>query len=245
MFTPMSVYKDFSDFEYIGGELGLSNPTGEIIAEAHRAFGDDATVACLLSIGCGHTGIKSSPYDSGAATWIDFLNRVSMDSEKTAPEMAHRMKHLTLYHRLSVDNGLPTDRLDVWRDPVVIAAHTTTYLGNLEVVERLNRCVDTIIHGDGFTTLEQLSESILGTHLSFTNCTRSFGRCQGFLTSYATTHTSLRGTKGSNEIRGERTLRSTGRYQTRVQDHYGDGDRRVREDATDSQIYSTAWGSVN
>jgi hypothetical protein len=157
MFTPTSVYKDFSDFEYIGGDLGLSNPTGEIIVEAHRAFGDDATVACLLSIGCGHTGIKPSPSDLGAATWIDFLNRVGMDSEKTAHEMARRMKNITLYHRLSVDYGLSADRLNAGRDPVVIATHTTTYLGNLEVVEQLNRCVDTITHGDGFTTLEQLS----------------------------------------------------------------------------------------
>jgi hypothetical protein len=157
MFTPTSVYKDFSDFEYIGGDLGLSNPTGEIIAEAHRAFGDDATVACLLGIGCCHSGVKISPAGSGVATWIDFLSRVTMDSERIAREMAARMKHLTLYHRLCVDYGLGADQLDAWKDPVVISTHTTTYLGDLEVVERVNRCADTINHGNGFTTLEQLS----------------------------------------------------------------------------------------
>jgi hypothetical protein len=170
MFTPTSVYKDFSNFEYIGGDLGLSNPTGEIIAEAHRAFGDEATVACLLSVGCGHSGIKSSPSDSGAATWIDFLNRVSIDSEKTAREMARRMKYLTLYHRLSVDYGLATDQLNAWRDPVVIAAHTATYLGNLEVAERVNCCVGSVIHGDGFSTLEQLSELVINTDWLLANC---------------------------------------------------------------------------
>jgi hypothetical protein len=97
-FTSTSIEKDFATFEYIGGDFGLSNPTREIIGEAHRAFGDDATVACLLSIGCGHSGINPTPSDSGMATWIDFLKNVTMDSEKTAREMAIKMKHLTLYH---------------------------------------------------------------------------------------------------------------------------------------------------
>jgi hypothetical protein len=156
-FTSTSIEKDFATFEYIGGDFGLSNPTREIIGEAHRTFGDNATIACLLSIGCGHGGIRSSPSDSGVATWIDFLNGVTMDSEKTAREMAIKMKYLTLYHRLSVDYGLAVDQPNVWGDPVVIATHTTTYLSDLEVAERVKSCVDTINHGDGFTTLEQLS----------------------------------------------------------------------------------------
>jgi hypothetical protein len=158
MFTPASVYKDFDDFKYIGGDVGLSNPTREIIAEAHRAFGDDATVTCLLSIGCGHSGIKNSPSDQGVATWIDFLNRVTTDSEKTAREMATRMKNLTLYHRLSVDYGSDSQQSKVWEEPEGIVTHATIYLGDLEAVERVNRCAETIIHGDGFTTLGQLSK---------------------------------------------------------------------------------------
>jgi hypothetical protein len=157
LFTSTSIEKDFATFEYVGGDLGLSNPTREIIGEAHRAFGDDATVACLLSIGCGHGGVRYSPSDSGVANWMDFLNSVTMDSEKTAREMAIKMKNLTLYHRLCVDYGLGADQSNTWGDPVVISTHTTTYLGDLEVIERVNSCADTITHGDGFTTLEQLS----------------------------------------------------------------------------------------
>jgi hypothetical protein len=156
LFTSMSIEKDFATFEYTGGDLGLSNPTQEIIAEAHRAFREDATVACLLSIGCGHGGVKLSPADSGVATWVDFLNRVTMDSEKTARETLARMKHLTLYHRLCVEYEL-VDQLNEWGDPVIISTHTTAYLGDVEVFESVNRCADTINHGDGFTTLEQLS----------------------------------------------------------------------------------------
>jgi predicted acylesterase/phospholipase RssA len=157
LFTSTSIEKDFATFEYTGGDLGLSNPTGEIITEAHRAFGSDVTVACLLSIACGHSGVNPSPSESGVTAWTEFLNHVTMDSEKTAHEMAARMENLTLYHRLSVEHGLTVDRLNAWGDLVVIATHTTTYLGDLEVIERVNSCADTINHADGFTTLEQLS----------------------------------------------------------------------------------------
>ena len=161
LFTSTSIEKEFATFEYTGGDLGLSNPTGQIIAEAHRTFSSDATVACLLSIGCGHSGIEPSPTGSDVATWIDFLNRVTMDSEKTAREMAARMTHLTLYHRLCVDYGLATDQPNSWMDPIVISSHTTAYLGDLEVVERVNFCADIINYGDGFTTLEQLSTCLI------------------------------------------------------------------------------------
>jgi hypothetical protein len=161
LFTSTRVKKDLVTFEYIGGDLGLSNPTSEIIAEAHSAFGDDATVSCLLSIGCGHGGVRSIPSDPGVAAWVNFLNGMMMDSEKTAREMASRMKHLTLYHRLCVAHGFAADQLNMWRDPAAISTHTTTYLSDLEVVERLNRCAETINCGDGFTTLEQLSRYLI------------------------------------------------------------------------------------
>src|SRR5450432_3200047 len=67
MFTPISIGKDFATFEYVSGDLGLSNPIREVIAGAYHAFGDETTVACLLSVGCGHSGVKSLPGTSGSA----------------------------------------------------------------------------------------------------------------------------------------------------------------------------------
>ena len=69
MFTSTSISKDFATFEYVGGGLGLSNPTREIIAEGHHAFDDEAAVACLLSIGCGHAGLNSL---AGSGFWSDW-----------------------------------------------------------------------------------------------------------------------------------------------------------------------------
>jgi hypothetical protein len=154
---PTRIEKDFATFEYVSGEVGLSNPTHEVIAEAHRAFGGNATVTCLLSIGSGHKGVNAAPLDSNAEAWVEFLNRVTKDSEKIAQEVAAQMKYLTLYHRLSVDYGLEALKSDMWMDLTTISTATALYLNDIEVSERVERCVETINQGHGFATLEQLS----------------------------------------------------------------------------------------
>ena len=161
IFTPMTIEKDYATFEYVGGDSGLSNPTREIITEAHRTFGDEKTVSCLLSIGCGHPGVNPVPIDSGGNARIEFLERVVLDSEKTAQDIGAYMSKLPLYHRLSVVYGLERDQAREWKDPESIAAHTTTYLNDPDITELLDRCVNAMKHGDGFSTLEQLSESLV------------------------------------------------------------------------------------
>jgi len=157
-FTPTTVSKDFATFEYVSGDIGLSNPTREVIAEAHHAFGDERTVSCLLSIGCGHPGVNAVPTASSGSAWIDFVERVAMGNEKTAQNIATQTMQLTIYHRLSVNYGLETGQIREWKEPNLIAARTTTYLNDLDIVGQVDRCVDTMKYGGGSTTLEQLSE---------------------------------------------------------------------------------------
>jgi hypothetical protein len=163
LFTPISIGKDFSTFEYISGDLGLSNPIREIIAGAHHTFGDEATVACLLSIGSGHSGVKSVPPTSDATARIDFLERVAMDSEKAAQEMAMQLSKLAIYHRFSVNYGLETLQSRAWWEPEAIAAHTAVYLNDLEVEKVIDCCVNAIKTGHGSATLEQLRECMNAT----------------------------------------------------------------------------------
>jgi hypothetical protein len=158
MFTPISIGKEFSTFEYISGDLGLSNPIREIIAGTLHIFGDEATVACLLSIGCGHSGVKSLPTTSNLTDRVEFLERVAMDSERVAQDIGAQMSKLRLYYRLSVDFGLETLQPRAWRDPKTSIAQTSVYLQDLEVTELVDRCADAINTGHGSATLEQLSE---------------------------------------------------------------------------------------
>lgn len=133
-FDPVAVSKDFSSFEYISGELGLSNPVREVIAGAHRAFGNESTIACLLSIGCGNSGVNRALSASESESRTHFLERVAFDSEKAAAEIDAQVGQLALYHRLSVTHGLEVSRYQLWNDPSDIAAHTKAYLEDLEVI---------------------------------------------------------------------------------------------------------------
>jgi hypothetical protein len=160
MFTPIGIGKDFATFEYISGDLGLSNPIREVITGAYHAFGAEATVACLLSIGCGPSGVKSLPTTSDSTDRIEFLEQLALDSERVAQEMASQMSQLTLYHRLSVNYGLETSQGRAWRDPQTSAPQTVAYLGDLEVVALVDLCIDAIKTGHGSATLERLSESV-------------------------------------------------------------------------------------
>jgi cell division inhibitor SulA len=166
LFTPISIGKDFSVFEYISGDLGFSNPVREVIAGAHDAFGDEATVACLVSIGCGHSGVTSVPSSSGAAARVNFLERVAMDGEKVAQEIATQMRQLILYHRFSVNYGLEAVQSRAWLEPDTIAAHTVVYLKDLELAKSVDSCVDAINTGHGSATLEQLSAWVKDLHLT-------------------------------------------------------------------------------
>jgi hypothetical protein len=163
IFTPTIISKDFATFEYVSGDLGLSNPTREIIAEAYHTFGDETTVSCMLSIGCGHPGVNAVPSDPGGRSWVEFLEGVARDSEKTAQDIGAHMSKLSLYHRLSVEGGLEKKQAWEWKDPEIITTHTVNYMNDLDVVGAIDRCVDMIKHGDGFSTLEQLSEFSIGS----------------------------------------------------------------------------------
>ena len=157
-FAPVAIQKDPFTFEYVSGEHGLSNPIREAIREAHYAYGNEATVACLLSIGCGHSGNITLPGGSSATDRTDFLERLATDGERTAREVAVQMGRLALYHRFAVSHGLSRGRERV--NPDAVTTHTAIYLEDLEVVEAISKCAHAIVHGEGFTTLEQLSKSI-------------------------------------------------------------------------------------
>lgn len=159
LFTPAKVIKDFSTIEYIAADLGLSNPTREIIEGAYNAFGGEMTVICLLSIGYGHRGVNVAPDNSYTSSRAIFLERIATESERTAQEIASQLGKLTLYHRFSVTYGMETLEYQSWKDPQDVAAQTRNYLNDEETVNATSQCVSTLNEGIGFTTLEYLKFS--------------------------------------------------------------------------------------
>jgi hypothetical protein len=107
---PLFIPASISKLEYISGDLKLSNPTLTIVSEAYEAFGEQARVACLMSLGTGHPGFISPPSTSDLDSWNQFLDNVVKDSEQKAEEIESQLGNLGLYHRFSVTRGLEGER---------------------------------------------------------------------------------------------------------------------------------------
>jgi len=159
LFASASVFKDASTFEYISADLTLSNPIRQIIVEAYGTFGEEARVACLLSLGCGHPGVAISPEDSDMTSWNQFLTRLVMDSEQKAQDIARQMGHLGLYYRFCVPRGLEQNEETSNLKLDGIIAHTVAYLSGDPISGKVTECIDSLKLRDGSASLEQLSQS--------------------------------------------------------------------------------------
>ncbi|KIM27345.1 hypothetical protein M408DRAFT_24574 [Serendipita vermifera MAFF 305830] len=157
LFTPVQVLKNAATFEYIGADWTLSNPTQEIIAEAHEALGADERVACLLSLGCGHPGIFATPERASMAEWNKLLERLAMDGERRAESIRSQMGQLGLYHRFSVSRGLEREDKKINTiNPGVITQHTQAYLGELQVFNQIETCTNALRLRIKVASLDQL-----------------------------------------------------------------------------------------
>jgi hypothetical protein len=154
LFSPASI----SAVEYIGGDLKFSNPTLTIVSEAYKAFGEDACVACLMNLGCGHPGFLSPPSNSDLNSWKEFLDKVMKDSEQKAEEIESQMGNLGLYHRFSVSGGLEVERQPSTPTSRDALQYTIAYLAGVAVSRKLEICVESLRLRDGVASLGQLSQ---------------------------------------------------------------------------------------
>jgi hypothetical protein len=154
LFSSNLILKGAAKFEYVSGELILTNPIREIISEARACFGPGNHVACLLSIGCDHPGNLSVPDDSDMATWNTFLRKIITNNEKEARNAARQMNHLGLYLRFPVDCGLNASPLNAIPSMEDTPTHTTSYLSDTSL--SVERCVELLRLRNGISSVEQL-----------------------------------------------------------------------------------------
>lgn len=140
-----------SGVEYVDAGLGCNNPVKQVIAEAARVFGENAQVACVVSIGTGQSGSVGYTRPDAFQKWlpiklINVLQEIATDSGKTAEEMEQKYKNLPgIYHRLDVDRGLQSVSLDEWKRLGDVRLHTKNYT-KLELVDkRIDRIVGTLV----------------------------------------------------------------------------------------------------
>ena len=206
LFTSISIFKDAATFEYTGADWTLSNPTQEIIAEAHATFGRDERVACLLNLGSGHPGIVSFPEGTGLLEWNRFLEALATDGQRMAECLESQMGNLGLYYRFSITSGLERSAV---LEPGDILTHTSAYLAKTSVSRKMDICVDSLKVRDGVISLGQLS---MLHSLSSSTCTdtlRTPWQPDHPISSTSSTHKNIRHARRTMGVYQKYLARST------------------------------------
>jgi len=135
--------------------LGFINPTQEAINVAHTAFGAEARVSCLISLGSGKRGVLSIQADQPDSVKSIGL-KIATDPERIAEEVQRRIGKLKVYHRFSVDDGL--------QEPAIFCAnfgtiqsHSIAYLLKQATSDRLDRCIR-LSEMPGAVTMEKICD---------------------------------------------------------------------------------------
>jgi hypothetical protein len=159
-FAPLSSGSGFKLREYIAAS-GAANPIHEVITEAHRLFGGDSSVSCLLSLGIGHPGIVTFPSAGGEDTVHKIMRDMMHDCEQCAQEIEQRIGRVGIYSRFSVEQGMQNDHSGGPVDPAWILAQTEDYLTRHDTEEKMDVFMQIFSAQTGPITLDQLSLSLL------------------------------------------------------------------------------------
>jgi hypothetical protein len=115
---------------FIGGPLGVNNPTRELLKEANTAFGNDKRVAQIISIGCGAPNILSLGEARGEVGVSRLLKETAVDCQMVAKDLSERLFNIEAYLRLNVDNGTAGIEFDDWSVLGDLESHARVYIGN-------------------------------------------------------------------------------------------------------------------
>ncbi|CAE6473718.1 unnamed protein product [Rhizoctonia solani] len=134
---------------FIGGELGCSNPIAHVLSEVKTLY-PDRHVACILSIGAGHTRTIQVPDLSifqrlFRTQDVVAMKQMATDSERLADEMAKRFRDTSgVYFRLNVDQGMQNMLPGSWEQLDEISAHTNAYLRKAEIHKAVEEATESI-----------------------------------------------------------------------------------------------------
>jgi hypothetical protein len=151
------------DHELVSGDLGVGNPSREVIDAAFHAFGGEELVSAIVNLGSGHMGVKVAGSESATTEQAEMLRleRIALDCEQVANELAAHMSRLGIFFRLSVDQGMQIQDVQSysrkWQAHRSVMAHTTSYLQRFS--QLVEDCVEALKKGQGRITFRDLRKS--------------------------------------------------------------------------------------
>ncbi|CAE6437188.1 unnamed protein product, partial [Rhizoctonia solani] len=145
LFKGIDIVESSVSQSFVGGELGCSNPLAHVLSEVQRLY-SDRQVACIISIGAGHSRTIQVPSPSRWYTYrtqdLVVMKDMATDSERVAEEMMLRFRNTSeLYYRFSVDQGVQNMDDGSWERLGETMQHTKAYLRKNETDRKLEEAV--------------------------------------------------------------------------------------------------------
>jgi hypothetical protein len=157
LFSPVKIGPRLRQQSFIGGALGASNPTRELLKEASAIFGPDRRVAQVLSIGSGLPRVISTESSTDTEGVHRLLKDIATDCEMVAQELSTRLYTIDVYLRLNVDRGMELVTMTDWNGLGSIQSHTAAYIATAAVTGALETSVRHLRERTGTLTLGQIS----------------------------------------------------------------------------------------
>lgn len=158
-FLPACVNSSFRKQEYVGADLGASNPVRQVISEASSYFERGSSISLLLSLGSGHPGVFAFSPNGGNDALYRLMQELIVDNQQRALEIQENMNHISAYFRFSVEQGMQRNQHGDSEELSWIAAQTDSYLTTPEMVKKMDECVEKLSARFGIVSLDQLSMS--------------------------------------------------------------------------------------
>jgi hypothetical protein len=153
---------------YITGEMGWKNPSNEIIRE-FEVLWPSQNIACLASVGSGHEGVIQIEGSSVSESVANAMERIAIDCEKIAEEVAYRFQGRNTYFRLSVEQGLQQRLARQSLTFAEIEAHTRSYLESPDISNTLHQLATSLlqtIEVSPWTNTRDHFEKTIDTYIS-------------------------------------------------------------------------------
>ncbi|KAH8824212.1 acyl transferase/acyl hydrolase/lysophospholipase [Flagelloscypha sp. PMI_526] len=153
-FRPIVIRDKNVSQTFVGGMVRWSNPTDVLTKEAARLFGN-RHVACIISIGSGHSG-----HISLAVGITNMFIAIALDCEQRADELSYRFAHVPyVFMRFSVGQGLQNLKGDLSNLDKVIA-HTHSYLQGTCTSRDVDVLLNALVHRPDRILVQQISGSV-------------------------------------------------------------------------------------
>ena len=149
-FKRIRIGEQGSEEEFLDGGLGCNNPIKQVLEESEAAFGPDACIACIVSIGTGQgdvIGLRSPDAFQRALplNLIAVLKEIATTCESAAEDTEKRFKRVNnVYFRFNVEQGMQGITLAEWKKLGEVTQHTMQYIQKSAVNQKINAAVEAI-----------------------------------------------------------------------------------------------------